>query len=210
MISPTRSTYESLQANAQGPGLEEWRQVDRARSSLTEFYRSLSEDDRYAPEYKTQAAWERYEKTKEQVEKLASEARRRMLKSAKSLERMSIPRPEGEALNTEDVERLLLTAQERTRLEGLISYHQQMTAKGPFRAKPIDVLKAAFEQGLGRGGPGGGATVRAVYELARDRGLDIDRIVAEHRKPHHRRALEDAQAARTRADMVGRFMPEPP
>jgi hypothetical protein len=45
------ATYESVQGDARGPGVEEWRQVDRARSDLTELYRSLSEDDRYALEY---------------------------------------------------------------------------------------------------------------------------------------------------------------
>jgi hypothetical protein len=50
-LSPIRSTYKSVQGAARGPGVEEWRQVDRARSDLTELYRSLSEDDRYAPEY---------------------------------------------------------------------------------------------------------------------------------------------------------------
>jgi hypothetical protein len=44
-------TYESVQGDARGPGVEEWRQVDKARSDLSELYRSLSEDYRYAPEY---------------------------------------------------------------------------------------------------------------------------------------------------------------
>jgi len=52
--------------------------------------------------------------------------------------------------------------------------------------------------------------VRAVYGLARDWGLDIDAIVDTHRKAHHRGALEDAQTARMRADMVGRTVPQPP
>ena len=71
-------------------------------------------------------------------------------------------------------------------------------------------MKTEYERGLAEGGPGGGATVRAVVGLARDWGLDINAIVDEHRKPHHHGALEDAQAARMRADMVGRSVPEPP
>src|SRR5215211_6313103 len=147
------ATYESAQGEARGPGVEEWRRVDKARSDLAALYRSLSEDDRYAQEYKTEKAWAAYEKTKAQVEKLAPEARSKMLKSAESLERMSIPRPEGESLNTKDTDKLLLTAHERTRLEGLISHHQQMADKGPFKAKPTDILKAEYERGLAEGGP---------------------------------------------------------
>src|SRR5215204_2649674 len=108
-------TYETMQANDRGPGLLEWRQVDEARSDLAEYYRSLREDDRYAPEYKAQKAWERYEQTRAEVAKLAPEARAKMLKSAGSLERMSIPRPEGESLITEDTDRLLLTAHQPPR-----------------------------------------------------------------------------------------------
>jgi len=202
-------TYETVQANARGPGVQEWLEVDKARSDLAQYYRSLREDDRYAPEYKAQAAWERYEKTKGQVEKLASEARAKMLKSAESLERMSIPRPEGEALITEDTDKLLLTSHERTRLEGLID-RAEKADKGPFKVNPTSILKTEYERGLAEGGPGGGATVRAVVGLARDRGLDIDRIVEAQRKPHHHAALADAQAARMRANMVGRSVPEPP
>jgi hypothetical protein len=202
-------TYESLQANARGPGVQEWLEVDKARSDLAQYYRSLREDDRYAPEYKAQKAWERYEQTRAEVAKLAPEARAKMLKSAESLERMSIPRPEGEPLITEDTDRLLLTAHERSRLESLID-RAQKADKGPFKATPTNILKTEYERGLAEGGPGGGATVRAFVGLARDWGLDINAIVAEQRKPHHHGALEDAQAARMRADMVGRAVPEPP
>jgi hypothetical protein len=52
--------------------------------------------------------------------------------------------------------------------------------------------------------------VRAVYELARDWSFDINAIVDEHRKPHHHGALEDAQAARLRSELIGRTVPEPP
>src|SRR5215218_1465033 len=131
-----------------------------------------------------------------------------MLKSAESLERMSIPTPDGVGLITKDTNKLLLTAHERSRIEGLIKRVESSAAKGPFKANPVDILKSAYEQGLDRGGPSSGATVRAVYELARDWGLDIDAIVDAHRKPHHHGALEDAQTTRMRAEMIGRAVPE--
>src|SRR5215211_672191 len=180
---PIRQSYESVQSEARGPGVEEWRQVDKARSDLAELYNNLREDDRYAPEYKAETAWARYEETRAQVERLAPEARQKMLKSAGGLERMSIPTPEHEGLYTSDTDKLLLTAHERSRLEGLLG-RQRQSGKGPFKANPMDILKNAYEQGLDQGGPGGGATVRAVYELARDWGLDIDAIVDAHRKDY--------------------------
>jgi len=207
---PIRQSYESVQSEARGPGVEEWRQVDKARSDLAELYNNLREDDRYAPEYKAETAWARYEETRAQVERLAPEARQKMLKGAEGLERMSIPTPESEGLITKDTDKLLLTAHERSRLEGLINRAEKAADKGPFKASPIDLLKAEYKRGLDQGGPGGGATVRAAYELARDWGLDIHQIVDAHRKDHHRGALEDAQAARMRADMVGRTVPQPP
>jgi hypothetical protein len=207
-----RPTYESVQQEAKGPGVDEWRRADKLRSDLRELYRSLSEDDRYALEYKSETAWAKYEETKAQVEKLAPEARSKMLKSADSLERMSIPTPEGEGLITKDVGKLMLTASERGRIEGLVNRSEKAAGRGPsgFKVRPQEILKGEYARGLAEGGPGGGATVRAVYELARDWGVDIHAIVDEHRKAHHHSALEDAIAASHRANLVGRAVPEPP
>jgi hypothetical protein len=132
-----------------------------------------------------------------------------MLKSAESLERLSIPTPEGEGIFTKDANKLLLTAHARNRIEGLIK-RAEKSAKGPFKANPIDILKTAYEQGLDEGGPGGGATVRAAIQLARDWGLDVNAIVDAHRKPHHHGALQDAQTALMQANMVGTTVNKPP
>ena len=210
MTEAITPTYDSIQQEARGPGVEEWRRVDKARSDLTELYRNLSEDERYAPEYKAETAWAKYEETKAQVETLAPEARSKMLRSADSLERMSIPTPEGEGIYTKDISKLTLTAHERGRIEGLLNRAEKAADKGPFKVRPQELLKGEYARGLDEGGPGGGATVRAVYELARDWGLDIDAIVDEHRKPRHHGALEDAQTTRMRAEMIGRAVPEPP
>jgi hypothetical protein len=207
---PTQS-YEAIQAEARGPGVEEWRQADKARAELSEYYRDLADDERYSPEYKSQAAWEKYEETRARIASLAPEARKQMLNSAESLERMSIPHPDGEALSTSDTDKLLLTAHERTRIEGVIKRYQEMGERGPFPPKSAqDVVKEAYEAGLAEGGPAGGATVRAAVGLARDHGLDIDSIVDEHRKASHRGALNDAYAARRRADLISRVVPQPP
>jgi len=208
--TPLRQSYEDIREKAKGPGVEEWRAADKARSDLASLYRTLAEDERYAPEYKTEQAWAAYEQTRAQVERLAPEAREKMLASAESLERMSIPAPEAEGIITKDTTKLMLTAHERTRLEGLLARDKESAAKSPFSPKPREILKAEYERGLGEGGPGGGATVRAVVGLARDWGLDIHSIVDDKRKHYHHGALQDAQAARERAQLVGRTVPEPP
>jgi hypothetical protein len=210
--TPIRQSYEEIQQEAKGPGSDEWRAADKARAKLTELYRDLQEDERFATEYKSQRAWEEYEKAREQIEQLAPTAREKMRKSADSLERLSIPTPEHESLITQDTNKLLLTAHERNRLEGLLDRAEKQAerTKGQFKRDPQAILKAEYERGLSEGGPGGGATVRAVYQLARDRGLDIHAIVDEHRRPSHHGALEDAERARMRANLVGRSVPEPP
>lgn len=207
---PLRQSYDDVQREARGPGVEEWKQADKARADLTDLYRNLSEDDKYAPEYKAETAWGKYEETRARVEQLAPRAREKMLKSAESLERLSVPVPEGEGLVTRDVGKLQLTAHERSRIEGLIARSEKAADKGPFKANPADILTKEYARGLSEGGPSGGAAVRAVYELARDWDLDIHAIVDGHRKAHHHGALEDAQAAWMRAQMVGKSVPEPP
>jgi hypothetical protein len=208
--SPLRQSYDDVQREAKGPGVEEWKQADRARSDLTTLYTSLRDDPRYTEEHKAETAWAKYDEARAQVEELAPEARQKMLKSAESLERLSIPTAEGEGLITKDTNKLLLTAHERSRLEGLIARSEKAADKGPFKANPAAILKTAYEQGLNEGGPSGGATVRAVIQLARDYDVDVDGIVDEHRKPHHHGALENAQTAWMRAQMVGKSVSEPP
>jgi hypothetical protein len=178
-ISPS---YESIQQQAKGPGVEKWRRIDKLRTDLTNLYNSLQEDTRYTEEHKAHLAWSEYERVRTQIEQLAPEAHKEMSKSAEGLERMSIPVPEGEGLRTKDTSKLLLTASKRSRLEGLISRQEKVAEKRPFKPSPIDILKTAYEQGLDEGGPGGGATVRAVIQLARDYGFDLDEIVDKAQK----------------------------
>jgi hypothetical protein len=59
--TPIQPTYECMQQEARGPGADEWRQVDKLRSALSELYRNLQEDERYAPEYKSERAWQEYQ-----------------------------------------------------------------------------------------------------------------------------------------------------
>jgi hypothetical protein len=210
--TPLRQSYEDIQREAKGPGSDEWRKADKLRADLTNLYDSLREDERYAQGYKSERAWAEYQKVREQVEQLAPTAREKMLKSADNLERLSVPHPEGESLITKDTDKLLLTAHERARLEGVLNRAEQQGEKtgGTFKQDPHKLLKAEYERGFDEGGPGGGATVRAIVGIARDFGLDLDKIIEGRRKDYHYESLEDAARARMRANLVGRSVPEPP
>jgi hypothetical protein len=208
--TPLRPTYEGIQQEAKGPGVKEWKRADKLRADLTNLYNSLRADTRYTEEYKAERAWSEYEKVKPQIEQLAPESREELLRGAEGVERGSIPTPEAEGLITRDTAKLLLTQGERSRIEGLINRAKDVAGSSGFQEKPVSILSREYERGLSEGGPSGGATVRAVYGIARDWGLEIDAIVDKHRKPYHREALETAQRRRMWANMVGRSVPQPP
>jgi hypothetical protein len=158
MTEAVNPTYESIQQEARGPGVEEWRRTDKLRADLSTLYTNLKDDPRYSEEYKAETAWAKYDETKAQVEKLAPEAREKMVRSAEGLERMSIPTPEGEGLITKDTNKLLLTAHERSRIEGLLSRAKEVGGSSGFAQKPHAILSREYGRGLSEGGPGGGAT----------------------------------------------------
>src|SRR5687768_1186854 len=59
--TPLRQSYDDVQREAKGPGVEEWRQADHARENLSELYTSLRDDPRFTEEHKAETAWARYE-----------------------------------------------------------------------------------------------------------------------------------------------------
>jgi hypothetical protein len=42
MTAAINPSYEGIQQEAKGPGVDEWRQADKARSDLADLYRSLA------------------------------------------------------------------------------------------------------------------------------------------------------------------------
>jgi hypothetical protein len=202
--------YEDLREGATGPGAAEWKQADKARAGLTEFYNQLREDPRITDLARSEQAWARYEKVKAEVERLAPEAREKMTRSAESLEGLSIPVPEKEPLLTTDTQKLNLTQGEASRIYRKLDRAGGAVKGTPFAPDRASILKQEYAEGLATGGPKGGAVVRAVVEIARDMGLDIHQLVDEHRKEYHHGALQDAQQAMMRSQSVGRSVSKPP
>jgi hypothetical protein len=209
MTEAIKPTYEGIQQEAKGPGVEEWKSADKARASLPEFYRELQDDPRITDLVRSEKAWERYEATKAQVEAESTRARELSERSARTAERQSIPMPDGESLITTDKDKLLLTQGEHSRINRLIDRKSsRATQATPF--SPSKLLKEEFARGREIGGMQGGAICRAVTEIARDAGQDIHSIVDEYRKPYQRQALEDAQEARMRQQLIGKTVSKPP
>jgi hypothetical protein len=208
MTDAVNPTYEDIQSQAKGPGVEEWKRTDKARADLPAFYRELQEDPRITELVRSERAWERYEAAKAQVEADSQKAKELFTKSAQSAERFSVPMPESEGLTTNKTEKLLLTQGEQSRIYRRLDRLEN--ARGPLKRSPIQVLEEEYARGLQIGGPQGGAICRAVYEIARDTGADIDAIVDKHRKHYHREALEDAQNAKMRLQLVGKSVSKPP
>ena len=201
-------TYERIQQEAKGLGVEEWKRADTARGGLTEFYQKLQDDPRITDLARSERAWERYEAVRAQVEAEGAKARELSERSARTSERLSIPIPESESLTTTNTEKLLLTQGEQSRIYRHLD--RIANTSGPLERKPVQVLQEEYARGLQIGGPQGGAICRAVYEIARDTGADIDAIVDTHRRDSHRRALEDAQNAEMRLQLVGKSVSKPP
>ena len=109
-------TYEQLRDSATGEAGEAWKAADREESNLRALYRELKEDPRYTYEHKAQTAWAAFERVKEKIVANKAKAREGLEKQARTGERFSIPRPEGEGLITTDTNKLLASQNEASRI----------------------------------------------------------------------------------------------
>ena len=116
--------------------------------------------------------------------------------------------PESESLTTTNTKKLLLTQGEQSRIYRHLDC--RASVRGPLKRSPMQVLNEEYARGLQICGPQGGAICRAVYEIARDTGADLDAVVDAHRRDSHRRALEDAHSAEMRLQLVGKSVSKPP
>jgi hypothetical protein len=211
MSEALNPTYEDIQGQAKGSGVEEWKRADKARAGLPEYYRELQDDPRITDLVRSEKAWERYEAVKAQVEADSTKARELSERSARTAERQSIPMPDGEPLITTDSDKLLLTQGEHNRINRLIDRKSSRATKAtPF--SPGKFLKEEFARGREIAGMRGGAICRAVVEIAQEGfpSEDIHSIVDEHRKPYQRQALEDAQGGYMRQQLIGKSVGKPP
>jgi hypothetical protein len=204
MTEAVSPSYESIQQEAKGPGVEEWRHADKLRADLTATYHSLREDPRYTEEHKAERAWERYETAKEKIAADSEKARELLEKRVISAERLSIPFPAGEGLITTDTNKLLASQNEATRIVRKVERKKLK----PTQAR--EILREEYERGLEIGGIQGGAICRGVCQAADELTLDIHSVVHPFRKERHHESLEQAQHAARLTQLISRHIPEPP
>src|SRR3712207_2542999 len=131
MTDAVNPTYEDIQSRAKGPGVEEWKRADKARTSLPAYYRQLQDDPRITDLVRSERAWERYEAVKAQVQADSAKAIELFTKSVQSAERFSVPMPESEGLITKNTEKLLLTQGEQSRIYRRLDRLEN--ARGPLK-----------------------------------------------------------------------------
>jgi hypothetical protein len=202
-------TYESLRESAGGTAGEAWRAADRAEANLRALYQELKDDPRYTEEHKAATAWERYEAAKDKITADKEKARELLQKQLRSAERLSVPLPGAEAVNTTDTDKLLASQNEATRLVRRID-RLEAGAKGPFKPDRVNVLKEQYQRGLEVGGVQGGAICRGVLLACEELGVNTDAVVDPFRKQTHRDSLEHAQHVERLLFTVGGKPPEPP
>jgi hypothetical protein len=202
-------TYESLRESVGGTAGEAWRAADRAEANLRSLYQELKDDPRYTEEHKAATAWERYEATKDKITADKEKARELLQKQLRSAERLSVPLPGSEAVNTTDTDKLLASQNEATRLVRRID-RLEAGAKGPFKPDRVNVLKEQYQRGLEVGGVQGGAICRGVLLACEELGVDTNAVVDPFRKQTHRDSLEHAQHVERLLFTVGGKPPEPP
>jgi hypothetical protein len=83
MTEAINPNYEDVQSQAKGLGTEEWKNADRARAGLREYYAQLDADPRLSDLARSEQAWQRYAAVKAQVEADSAKAKERSERSAR-------------------------------------------------------------------------------------------------------------------------------
>jgi hypothetical protein len=203
-------SYEELRDSATGGGEEAWRQADREEGNLRRLYATLKEDPRWFEEYKAQKAWEASEAAKDKITDGRERAREMLEAQARSGERFGIPGPGGEALVTNDPQKLKASQNEAARIARKIDRIDNSGKGGPLKPDRLAVLRGEYDRGLEVGGPQGGIVCRGVLAAADELGIDAGSVVDGFRKDRHRESLERGELAGRLARTVGGSVPEPP
>jgi len=186
-----------------------WREADRLENGLRNFYRDLREDNRYTDAFKSETAWKRFEQDAPRIRAGREKVKNMLTDRIESWMRMSIPTPDGENLVSTDDTKILLQQNELTRVvrkvDRLVS-----NARGPMKPNPTQILKAEYESALRKGGPRGGATVRAVIDAADEYEIPVETIVADSRRERHQRLVDLAEDGHNMLQVLATTVTEPP
>jgi len=186
---------------------EEWIRADQKARRLREDYERIQEEGDLTPEAKARRAQEIYERSREPIEAARKGVRESLLKSAKSAEYFSFPRPKDESLTTSDPTKLLLDQNEAARIVRTIE--RRKAQGGPFKQDTGEFLREEYRRGLEIGGPEGGAVCRGVLRAARELGAG-DEWVDALRQDRHRESFDRARRLEHYSMIVPSEAPKPP
>jgi len=181
----------------------------RARQPPHLFYRQLQEDPKYSDDYKSAAAWEKYQDVKAKIGVDAPRAREALEKQARSARQSAIPMPLGKSPTTVNLTEIVAAQNHQAALARRID-RLNTSGKGPFKPDRLGILKAEYRKGIETGGKAGAIVCRGVIGAAEELGLDIDSVVDDFRRDRHRESLERAQHADRLSLLISKEVPEPP
>ena len=203
-------TYESIRDHEEiiPPGVREtWIKADQSERMLRWEHERLTQDQDLTDEARARRAGELYEKHRPLIERRKKEAKDALVKAAKSAEKSSIPRPDGEALSSTDPTKLLLDQNEASRI--LRTIERRKSQSGPFRPSTDDLLRQVYSRGIEFGGTEGGAVCRGVLRASRELGIGgnwLDSV----RNDNQRKSLDNARRLEHYSGLISTSAPEPP
>jgi hypothetical protein len=203
-------TYESIRNHSDIIPQDtrvKWIEADQAEGMLRYQYDRLAQDGDLTDEARARRAGELYERHRETIERKKKAARDALLKTAKSSEKSSVPRPSGEALSSTDPTKLLLDQNEASRIVRTIERRKGQA--GPFRPDTGDMLRQEYARGLEIGGTEGGAICRGVLRASQELGVG-DAWLDSLRNDRQRESLDNARRLAQYAGFISVKAPEPP
>jgi len=206
-ITTSTGAYESARNAVPEDLKERWIRIDQKARNLQQGYEGLQADDDLTAEAKSRRAQELYQRHKDDIEGGRKALRETQIKRAKTAEEFSIPRPSGEALVSQDTNKLLLDAAEGDRIVRTVE--RRTSTDGPLKVDVSDILREEYRRGLDVGGPAGGSICRGVLRAAHELGVDNE-FINPLRSDRHRESLDDARRLLLAADALGGDAPKPP
>ncbi len=203
-------TYESIRDYEQiiPSGVREtWIKADQSERMLRWEYERLTEDGDLTDEARARRAGALYEKHRPLIERRKKEAKDALVKAAKSAEKSSIPRPQGEALSSTDPTKLLLDQNEASRI--IRTIERRKGQGGPFRPDTGDLLRQEYTRGMEIGDTEGGAICRGVLRASQELGMGDDWLDSV-RNDRQRKSLDNARRLEYYSGLISTSAPELP
>jgi hypothetical protein len=205
-------SYEQIQeAVPNAEARAAWKMADARTHQLSQLYRSLKDDVRYTSTYKSEQAWEAYERALPHISEGKEKARSLLAKEAEHHEKMSIPRPKGEMLRIGSAERLLAAQNQAARVVRMADRLEKRSEGSPIGKPSLSqLLGDEYARGIKVGGVEGATSCKGVLMAAEELGVDPDSFLDGLRDDTHRAYQDKARRYSQMAQSIAKGVPEPP